>query len=418
MNDKSSQDGSSEAIEWLDEAVLSVAYIPDFRVDELMLCVIPDRQSPREAYHTLPPRTLDRWSTYFTKKGRRFLNNWPPSGRYEGPFKVRPGKMRLEILEPGRFRAPGPRIRLSASGPDVPLVSMEKKRPFDAWKPTYIKAVNFLKSYRAGRSVPRAVDYAIYEVEECGEIPGSVSWENAERILLEHARGNADVRWVLGDLFEKRPEEFPLGSQVYLRVLVHSGQDGFLQVCSFHTNPLTTKRCHVARSLGQAGRHESLEVLERLLEDESPEVRAAALQAIGSTGVPADHPIRDRMLDLQKSGELAHAVWATAALYRGGDQNEQKTLLHYVKESPLTLMDMGELGKILVDLEMVQAVPFLIKRLKSDRPELRDDAAETLRELTGLDLEFHGLDDAESRRDAIRQWSRWWEDYKRTRSKG
>ena len=78
-------------------------------------------------------------------------------------------------------------------------------------------------------------------------------------------------------------------------------------------------------------------------------------------------------------------------------------------------MDMGDLGRVIIDLKLYQCTPYLISRLKSDRVEIRDDAAEVLRELTGLQLEFHGHSSTDDRRKAVRQWTQWWEDHKKER---
>jgi hypothetical protein len=392
-------------------------YVPDFRVVDLVLFLVPGRGDPREAYHSLPQKAMDRWSDYLTRKGERFLRDMeaePPASR--GPFRVRPEGVRLEILEGGRLRSPRPCVVLP-NGPAVPILSLEKKRPFDPWKPTYIKSLHFIKKYKPVRPIPRAVEYAILEAEESGEIPGSVSWENAQLILSRYAAEDADVRAVLVDVFERRPETFPLASRVYLDVLARSGSEGLAQVCALHGHPQHTKRCHVARALADAGEPETVDVLLKLLDDENGDVLRAAVKAVGKAGMAPDHPAADRIRSFTASPDIALKVWAMEAFVRAGDENEQRALVQLVKDSPLPLIDMGELGEILIDLGLVQTVPYLIKRLKSDRPEVRADAAETLAGLTGLDAGLAGPDDAEERRSAIRKWERWWDEHKRGRSR-
>lgn len=408
-----------EPIQWIEEGILRVPYIPDFRAAELVFYFVPDRRRIEEVYHSLPPRLVDRWSAYFTKKGWKFIHADPASRQAEGPFKVRPGKIKIDILEPGRLFAPKPQFRFKESGDGWPVVSLEKRRPFDPWKPTYIRALNFIKKYEFIREVPKVVDYCLWEIEEGGEVAGSTGWENAELILSDHVKESAAGREVLADIFEKRPEDFPLGSEVYLRVLGRSGPEGFQKVCDLARHPQRLKRCHVARSLGRLRRPEALSVLLQLADDEDPEVRGHALCAIGKVGLPPSHPAAEKIRRLLESTEVPQRVWAAEALLRGGDQSQEKFLLQLVKECPMPLHDMGELGEILVDLKMVHSVPFLINRLKSDRVELCEDAVEVLRGLTGLDLEFHphGEDETE-RRQAIREWNRWWEEYKKTRRHG
>ncbi len=402
-------------IQQLDEGVIQAAYIPDFKVDDMILYFSPSLENPKEVYHDLPDKARDRWGGYFTKKGYKFLSD--PSGRppIEGPFQVKPGKMRIEILEPGKIFSPKPCFKKTASSEGIPIMSLEKKRPFDQWKPTYIKSHGFMKRFEAPHAVPRAVDYALWEVEESAEIPGSVSWENAEQILLEYAQGNSQVQEVLGELFEKRSEEFSLGSEVYLRVLGKADEEGLKKVCDYHNYPMTTKRSQVAKALAQLGDQRSLDALLVLLEDEEPEVRTTALKALGSAGVPSDHRAAEILREFQNSEEITERVWATEALYRGGDEDQYKELVKMIKEVDLPLMDMGELGQTLVALKLYSTVPFIIKRTRHERPEIRDDAAEVLRELTGLDPEFYGSDTLEKRRKAVKVWDRWWSDYKKQR---
>ena len=156
-------------------------------------------------------------------------------------------------------------------------------------------------------------------------------------------------------------------------------------------------------------------MLVRLLDDEDPEVRHVALRAIGKAGIARDHSAAERIGEYLESSEISEQVLATVALMRGGDPKQEKRLIQYIKEQPMPLIDMGDLGSVIVDLKLYQCTPFLISRLKSSRVEVRDDAAEVLRELTGLELEFHGHSSTEDRRAAVKQWTQWWEDYKKQR---
>ena len=408
-------DGSSgEAEKTLESGVLHVPYVPDFPVDDLILYFVPSREAPREVYHSLPPNVLDRWSAYLTKKGYRFLSSNEDESA-DGPYVVKPGNWHIDIVETGKFFLPKPTFSFGTGDKPIPMVSLEKRRPLDPWKPNYIRATAFIKKYTPPRTLSKAVEYALWEVEECGEIAGSTAWENAEIILRDLARESADLREVLGDVFAKRQEEFDLGSQVYLRVLAQSGDEGFQQICDFHSHPQRIKRCHVARALGDLGSPEGVEVLVRLLDDEDPEVRHVALRAIGKAGIARAHSAAERIGEYLESSEISEQVLATVALMRGGDPKQEKRLIQYIKEQPMPLIDMGDLGSVIVDLKLYQCTPFLISRLKSSRVEVRDDAAEVLRELTGLELEFHGHSSTEDRRAAVKQWTQWWEDYKKQR---
>lgn len=400
----------------LENGILQLTYVPDFRVDDLFLYFVPDLPNAREVYHALPEALLERWGAYLTKKGYRFLAS-DHTGSADGPYRVKPGGWRIEIPETKSFFLPKPMFRFSDGGEEktLPLVSLEKRRPIDPWKPNYIRATAFIKKYSPVRPLSKAAEYALWEIEECGEIAGSTAWHNAELVLGQEACENADLRAVLADVFHKRPEDFALGSEVYLRVLGRSGDEGFQTVCDFHSHPQRIKRCHVARAVGRLGRAEGLNVLLDLLEDEDPEVREVSLQAIGRAGISRDHPEISRIKALLKSENLAERILATVALMRGGDPSQEKKLIQFLKEHSLPLIDMGDLGRVIVELELFQCTPFLISRLKSDRVEIRDDAAEVLRELTGLQLEFHGHSTTEERRKAVREWTRWWDNFKRTR---
>ena len=68
-----------------------------------------------------------------------------------------------------------------------------------------------------------------------------------------------------------------------------------------------------------------------------------------------------------------------------------------------------------MDLGLVESVPYLIQRLKSDKQEFRADAAEALSKLTRLGLEYQSLDSEDQRRSAIKTYQRWWEEYKKDR---
>ena len=408
----------SEPLRWVDEGVLCLPYIPDFLLDDVVFHFAPSFDNAKEVYVTLEWDSLERWSTYLTKKGVRFLETDPGARGAEGPFKVKPGGLRLEVLEGGSFFLPKPQFKHTSAEKPLPIVSLDKRRPFNPWKPNYIRALNFIKKYSPVQPISKAVEYCLWEIEECGEVSGSTSWENAEFLLTETTAENEPLQEVLADVFTNRPEDFPLGSEVYLRILGVSGASGFEKLTGLASHPHRLKRRHVATSLGKLGNPEGLSTLEKLLDDHEPEVREAALLAISRVGVSkADGPTHERIASFLKSDDTQQQVWAAAALYRGGDESQEKRLVHLVKDTDAPLYSVGELGKVLVELSLVQTVPFLIKRLRSERIELQDDAAEVLQALTGLDLEFHSGDDGEKRREAIKAWKNWWEDYKRNRKR-
>jgi hypothetical protein len=398
----------------LGNAVLGTAYIPDFPMEEVQFWFVPDRRNVRTVFHEFIGRSIDKWGdSYYTKKGWRFAHADPEERGAEGPFRAEPGKLRPRILPMGRFFAPQPQLILGDAGEPLPIVSLEKRRPLNPWKPNYIKALNFIKKYEWPTPVSGTVQSAIWEIEECGEIAGSTSWQNAEMLIDDHM--GPDVRAALVDIFEKRPEEFALGSEVYLRILGRSGPDGFRQMAEQHKNPMHRKRIHVARCLGKLRRPEGIDPILILADDEEPEVRRVALRALGRIGISPDDPRTERLRKCLEAEDYALRVWAAQALLKGGDESQRKYLISLVKEEEKRpLSDMGELGEVLAEEGIVDAVPFLITRLKGENPEIQADAAEALRAVTGLPMEF-GMSDDEARRLAIREANHWWEKFKRDR---
>ena len=89
--------------------------------------------------------------------------------------------------------------------------------------------------------------------------------------------------------------------------------------------------------------------------------------------------------------------------------------MQLIKESERTLSELGDLGEIVVQLQLVDVTPFLIKRFKSGSDDIALDAMEALSALTGITLEYSVLNDAEAKRSAAKELNRWWEECKRAR---
>src|SRR5688572_3434904 len=413
MSDREeSPEGEEAGPSEIERAVLELPYIPDFPLEDIVFYFSPGKSAPQAVYHELVGSSAENWQGYYaTKKGWKFLQG--DSRDAEGPFRVK--DLRLVILEPGRIFSPKPSFRFDDRSKPVPVPSMEKRRPLNPWKPNYIQALNFIKRYEWPHTPPRAVTYAVWEIEECGQVPGSTSWMNAERILRD--QDSPELRNTLADIFYNRPEDYPLGSEVYLRVLGLSGPQGFEKLLELAKHPISRKRKIIANILGELKNKAALPSLLVLLEDEDPDVRMAALRALGKVGVDAASDPQGKVASYLESSEIPKKVWAAQALTKGGDPAHEKYLIGLVKEEPRLLTDMGELGHVLADLELVEAVPYCINRLKHEKSEFRADAAEALAKITGLDLEYQSLDTEEQRRNAIRTFNRWWEDYKKDRRK-
>jgi hypothetical protein len=418
-------DVSAPADKVLDRIVLELGYIPDFLLDDLRFYFVPTLATCREVYHELTGKSDEQWGAYYyTKKGWSFVQG---GAEGEGPYRVRPGAIELEILDPGRLFAPKPRLRLEANGKELPIVSLEKRRPINPWKPQYLRSIQFIKKYEWPHPLPRRVHTAIWEIEECGEMPGTVSWMNAERLLIrsgqsEDSDANA-LRETLQDIFFHRPEDYPLGSQIYLRVLGQLGDDGFSRLLELARHPITRKRLAVAKALGEptAGsalppeeaRRQRLSGLWVLLDDEDPNVREASLRSIARIGLRAEDDITP-IAPYLESGETKHLVWAAQAL-SGRSPEHRKLLLQLVKEDPRPLTDLGDLGELIVENRVVEAVPYLIQRLKNDDRQVVIDAADVLQRLSGFEIEVSAEGADEQKRLAVKHYQRWWEELKKQR---
>ncbi|MBN1441467.1 MAG: HEAT repeat domain-containing protein [Planctomycetes bacterium] len=403
--------GSDDALR---DVLLELPYVPDFLLDDILFHFVPSRDKPRAVYHQLIGKSGSNWSSYYTKKGWNFLHGSGEAPASDGPYRLDVDSARIDLLPPGRFLAPRPLLHLGRDGPGIPIVSLEKRRPLNPWKPNYIRAVEFIKRFEWPCPVPRRVQAAFWEIEECGEIAGSTSWRNAEAILLNS--DSCEVRETLEAVFYNRPEDFPLGSEVYLRVLGRMGRAGFQQLTALANHPVTRKRRAVARTLGELRDEQGVPTLLLLLDDEDPDVRGAALRSLAKVGVTDLQDPEGKVRAYLESPEPPYRVWASAALLAGGDESQRKYLIQLVKEEDRPLADLGDLGDVLVDLDLEDVVPFLIHRLKDERREISLDAAETLQRLTGEDVEFSAEQDAEQRRVAIKTYTRWWEERKRERS--
>lgn len=400
----------------LDELTLELMYIPEFDVEDLRYWFTPSLESPSAVYQELANDPNRQWGGYYTKKGWNFVfSEGPRDG--EGPFRVRRGGTHLEIADKGTFFSPKPVVRLGASAQSLPLAGIEKHQPLNAWRPNYLKALNFIKKQYTWQhnELPSKVVLAFYAIEECGEFSGSKAWVNAERIFLQS--DSEALRATLSDFFSQRPEEFELGSQICLRVLAQLGEDGFARLLELAKHPITRKRRHVAATLGKVCEDQpgGVESLLMLVDDEDFGVRDEALKSLAGVGVDATIDSGGKIASLLDSDDPRHQVWASAAYLKGGDQEKRKFLVQLIKDSERTLSELGDLGDIIVQLQLIDVTPFLIKRFKSGTDDIALDAMETLSALTGIELEYSVLNDPEAKRSAAKQLNRWWEDRKRDR---
>lgn len=399
----------------LEELTLELMYIPEFDVADLRYWFVPSLEAPKAVYQELANDPNRQWGAYYSSKGWNFLfSGSPPQG--EGPFKVREGGTRVEVVDRGRFFSPKPMVRLGRLADALPLAGIEKNQPHNPWRPNYLKSLIFIrKEYKWEHDLPAKVVLSLYAIEECGEFSGSQAWVNAERILLQS--DSEVLRETLSDFFSQRPEEFELGSQICLRVLGRLGDEGFSMLLDLAKHPVTRKRRHVAAVLGElcGDRKAGIETLLLLADDEDFGVRDEALQALAGVGVDGTTDSGGKVASFLESDEIRHRVWAAAAYLKGGDESQRKFLVQLVKEDERTLSELGNLGEIVVRLNLLDVTPFLIRRFKSGSDDLALDAMETLSSLTGIELEYSLLNDAEAKRSAAKSLKHWWEERKRER---
>ena len=399
----------------LEELTLELMYIPEFDVADLRYWFVPSFESPKAVYQELANDPNRQWGAYYTRKGWDFLfSGSPPEG--EGPFRVREGGTRVEVVSRGRFFSPKPVVRLGRLAEALPLAGLEKNQPLNPWRPNYLKSLIFIKKqYNWEHELPAKVVLSLYAIEECGEFSGSQAWVNAERILLQS--DSEALRETLSDFFSQRPEEFELGSQICLRVLGRLGDEGFSMLLDLAKHPVTRKRRHVATVLGElcGGRPGGIETLLLLANDEDFGVRDEALEALAGVGVDATTDSGAKVASFLESEDIRHRVWAAAAYLKGGDESHRKFLVQLIKEDERTLSELGNLGEIVVRLNLLDVTPFLIRRFKAGTDDLALDAMETLSSLTGIELEYSLLNDAEAKRSAIKALKRWWDERKRER---
>ena len=151
----------------LEELTLELLYIPEFDVADLRYWFVPSLESPKAVYQELANDPNRHWGAYYTRKGWEFLfSGSPPQG--EGPFRVREGGTRVEVVDKGRFFSPKPLVRLGRLAEALPLAGLEKNPPLNPWRPNYLKSLTFIKKqYRWEHQLPAKVVLALYAIEEC-----------------------------------------------------------------------------------------------------------------------------------------------------------------------------------------------------------------------------------------------------------
>lgn len=152
-------------------------------------------------------------------------------------------------------------------------------------------------------------------------------------------------------------------------------------------------------------------------EDDTAQIAREALARLASTGEgeapPADAvrtvvSLADDVHRLMASGEIQVEPAAVAALARGDESGLDEVLeeIAHHAEDPWARLEGAE---ALIARGDVVGVEALIELLESDVPPfLQQQAAETLRKVTGESFEFDPQADRDAKAEAVRRWQAWW----------
>ena len=125
--------------------------------------------------------------------------------------------------------------------------------------------------------------------------------------------------------------------------------------------------------------------------------------ALLQMGEPARKLLVEMLLDAIGSDD----DWRVQRISRALAPFEEPETLRQLLE----LMDRGEhVGAILVSvgyLKDAQAVPRLVQLLEDKDASVRDEAAESLYNITGLTFDFEGEASPDERAEAVEEWRRW-----------
>lgn len=154
--------------------------------------------------------------------------------------------------------------------------------------------------------------------------------------------------------------------------------------------------------------------LEPILRDPRADTRYFAMQVLEEVG---DRRELDRYVEALGDPDAGVARIASEAIGRRRDPDTVPILFQALEEGRVRQIRWGNVLKPPKPFDIDQ-VPYLVRRLTDERPEIRMSAFIALEQITGRDFGYDPNSDAAERRRAVMRWENWWSDRSRTPEPG
>lgn len=161
--------------------------------------------------------------------------------------------------------------------------------------------------------------------------------------------------------------------------------------------------------LAHLGR-EVIPFLEPILNDPLADTRYFAMQVLEEVG---DRRELDRYVRALGDPDPGVVRIASEAIGRHRDADTVAILFQALEEGHVRQIRWGNVLKPPKSFDIDQ-VPYLVRRLMDQRPEIRMSAFIALSQITGRDFGYDPASDEAERRRAVMRWENWWSDRSRT----
>lgn len=161
--------------------------------------------------------------------------------------------------------------------------------------------------------------------------------------------------------------------------------------------------------LAHLGR-EVIPLLEPILHDPQADTRYFAMQVLEEVG---DRRELDRYIGALGDPDAGVARIASEAIGRNRDADTVPILFQALEEGRVRQIRWGIVLKPPKSFD-IQQVPYLVRRLTDERPDIRMSAFIALERITGRDFGYDPNSDEAERRRAVVRWENWWSDRTRT----
>lgn len=145
-------------------------------------------------------------------------------------------------------------------------------------------------------------------------------------------------------------------------------------------------------------------LLDPILTDPVPDTRYYALQILADVG---DQRELDRFLRALGDDDAGVVRVASEALGRHRNAETLPLIFQALEEGRVRQVRWGSVLKPPKPFDRDQ-VPYLVRRLTDERPEIRISAAIALNRITGQDFGFDPFATEAERRRAVMRWESWW----------